>query len=160
MTGTITISLAELQADHDASEAETSILEEQTRISRERTERLAGMIRDLAAWTEEREKRGTVSKAQAELRPAPIATSSIVHRDPTAGEFAVRVLETAGKPLTTRELSEGMAALGYKTTSTKTLWEAVYGTLTGSLRVKGSRLVKFGANWGLREWKNLDAALG
>ena len=146
------ISLADLRSDHATAEAEAEKYEEQARLARERSARLASMIQNLEEWAEERQKRATPPNPQG-VDERSESSAKVEHRAPTAGELAVRILERVGHPLPTRELAELMAEAGYRSGSKKPLWDAVYGVLTGALKVKGARLVKIGTNWGLREWK-------
>lgn len=143
MTDT-TISIADLRVDQANAEAEAAMLEERAKQARDRSARLAGMIQSLEEWAAERQERIAAPKAPPE--------EVQVSREPTSGEMAVRVLEAAGHTLTTRELADGMFAAGYRTTSQKKPVDAVYGVLTGAVKVREARLVKVGTKWGLREW--------
>jgi hypothetical protein len=145
MTDTANI-LADLRNDHAKAEAEAVELEEKARAARERCTWLAETIHRLEEWTTERQKtappHSTRVEAAAEVAPRPL----------TSWALAAEILKEEGHPLSTRSLSEKMAAAGYTTTSHKPLVDAVYGTLTGALKVKDARLVKIGTEWGLREW--------
>jgi len=71
-----------------------------------------------------------------------------------AEDRAIRELEAAGKPLSTREVADLMVANGYTSEGTGKITDTVYSVLSYAVKKKkDSRVVKVNTKWGLREWQ-------
>jgi hypothetical protein len=91
----------------------------------------------------------------AEPVPAKVKISSKPKkhgRGLTVVDLAIQELEGAGTFLSTSDLTDRMVLSGYKPRGTTKPRDAVYATLFHAAKKEGSRLVKAGATFGLRDW--------
>ncbi|MES1240263.1 MAG: HTH domain-containing protein [Acidobacteriota bacterium] len=149
------ISLTDLRSDLAQAEAEVGRAEEAARLAVQRRDELVDLVARVERYVKEREQ------AQPKLQPVlplrPVPTRKPAHRELTVAERVIEILEGQDRFMTTRELVTELEKRGYRPKSAKKRpYDAVYGSLHGALKIRGTRLVNKDAKWGLSEWVGQD----